>query len=201
MPASPIAPASPLESGDARLLFIRHGSAMRMTEDLRDPGLTARGRDEAAATASQLAVALAGMNPHLLASPLARTQETAAIIGAAIGCRAVPAPAFAEVPWTDGQPVVSRAADITDWLGRGWGDMPAAQQRWAGDVVAAARQLTGLVVVVSHFVPINVMVGHARGSDRVLEFRPRPASVTVITRNGGDFAIESLGSEDETLFA
>ncbi|WP_372056514.1 histidine phosphatase family protein [Tistrella mobilis] len=184
-----------------RLLFVRHGTATRMTEELRDPPLAPRGREEAAETAAHLAALLAGQRPRLLASPLARTTETATIIGAALGLAPEPAAAFAEIPWTDGQPVISRAADIKDWLGRFWGDMPTAQRAWAAGVVEAAHALSGLVVVVSHFVPINVLVGHARGSDRVLEFRPRPASVTIFNRGPDGLMVEALGAEDETLFA
>ncbi|HZD26542.1 MAG TPA: histidine phosphatase family protein, partial [Alphaproteobacteria bacterium] len=53
-------------------------------------------------------------------------------------------------------------------------------------------------VVVSHFVAINVAVGHALGDDRVVQFRPDNGSITVLESDGARLSVVELGAEAET---
>ena len=62
----------------------------------------------------------------------------------------------------------------------------------------ALFDLKGDTVVVSHYVAINVAVGHARRDDRVTCFRPENCSCTVLDSDGKDFRIVALGSEAAT---
>ena len=190
----------------ADLLVLRHGAAAPATDGDRDPGLSLRGRAQAAiaaeAVVERLGAIAGGSGPvRLLASPLRRTHQTAAIIAARIGCAVEVVPAFAEIPWRGAQPVVERGADVRDWMTRTWPDMPAPQRAWRDGVLAAVRSIDGVAVIATHFVPLNVLVGAARGSDRVLLFRPAHAALNQFRRVGPDLHVRALGPEQPDMFA
>jgi hypothetical protein len=50
-------------------------------------------------------------------------------------------------------------------------------------------------VVFSHFVPVNVLTGHATRSDRVACFLPDHTSVTVFETAGNDIRLVERGRE------
>jgi broad specificity phosphatase PhoE len=80
----------------ARLICLRHAEAERTTTQrtgLPDPSLTARGRDQAAAAASRLRHARAGM---VYASPAIRSRQTAAIIAEQLSLQVAVLPALSE---------------------------------------------------------------------------------------------------------
>ena len=190
----------------AELLVLRHAEAGRATDQDRDPGLSPRGLDQALSAADAVAERLAAMacGPapvRVLTSPLRRAWQTAAAIAAQIGRPVEPAPAFAEIPWRGVQPVIDRSADIADWMTRSWPDLPPPQRTWRDGVLSAARSIDGTAVVVTHFVPLNVLLGAALGSDRVLVFRPANASLTGFGRTGGELHLRSLGDEQPDMFA
>ena len=53
-------------------------------------------------------------------------------------------------------------------------------------------------VIFSHFIAINVAVGHATGEDRVRVFRPDNGSITTFETDGGTLRLITLGREAET---
>jgi broad specificity phosphatase PhoE len=52
-------------------------------------------------------------------------------------------------------------------------------------------------VVFTHFVAINVAVGHALGDDRITNFRPANCSCSLLEVQGEHFRILQLGAEQE----
>lgn len=66
-----------------RLYILRHGEAERHSHQDESRELTARGRAEVAATADYLATK--GACPLIVASPLVRAQQTAAIVAGRLG--------------------------------------------------------------------------------------------------------------------
>ena len=76
-----------------------------------------------------------------------------------------------------------------------WSDLGRDLQVWRMGVVKALRALDTEVVVFSHFIAINVVVGAATGDDRVVCFWPDNGSVTTVDVDGYRLSIVERGSE------
>lgn len=179
----------------ARLILMRHGEAAPVTDEDHDPGLTARGRLQAAAQAGRLT----DLAPdRVVSSPLRRTRETAgkACPGHSISID----PRYAELPWPHSQTASQRHAAITTYLAAHWRDMEPDLLEWRERLIGAACAETGCVAIISHFVAINVLVGAALGEDRITLFRPDNASITILRVEGRRLHLEAMGLENEALF-
>jgi len=120
----------------APIFVLRHGETVWNTElrlqGSRDSPLTARGRTQALrmGTALRQALAIEGHDPatlDLVASPLGRTQETAAIVGAALGLDGAgwrSDARLAELRYGDWEGLRVREID---------GLVPGAMARWRAD--------------------------------------------------------------------
>ncbi len=183
--------------GDRFVVLVRHGEAAAGWDGDADPGLSDRGRAQAARAAVDLA-ALAGT--PVVASPLRRTRETAAPIAAALGVDVVLDAAVGEVV----APAPFAALDRRGpWLrqlmaGR-WVDAGGQLVTWRQGVVSALEALPGDTVVVTHFVAINAAVGAALGDDRVVTFRPGNCSQTVLRIGRDGTTVARLGDEADTV--
>ena len=82
------------------LFLVRHGEAAAGYAQHRDPGLSTLGAEQAAVAAQRL-TALNLSAPKLLASPLARAQETAAPFAETLGLRPQLETRISEIPAPD----------------------------------------------------------------------------------------------------
>lgn len=169
---------------------MRHGHAARGWGEDPDPGLD----DVGVTQAEAMADALESVGPlQIVVSPLRRTRETAAALERRWGVTAVVDPAVGEIE--------SPTLDLTErdkWLRAlmqgSWSDAPDLDA-WRHGVLDALRRITTDSVVVSHFVAINVAVGHATADDRVLCVMPDNCSRTVIDVDGDRFTVVELGDQ------
>lgn len=170
----------------ALIHLVRHGEpAAAWGGPEADPGLSARGREQAQAAARTLN----GLGPLLaLSSPLRRCRETAAafVDDAAIE------PAVAEVPTPDG--VTDRRAWLTDFMGGRWSDA-SSLLAWRGALIARLIGIRAPSVIFTHFVAINAAVGAARDDARVLQFQPDHCSVTTLETDGSRLRLVRVGDE------
>jgi broad specificity phosphatase PhoE len=178
----------------ANLYLVRHGDASTTWDPSNfDPGLSELGRAQAEARAEQLA----DKGPlALLSSPLRRARDTAATL---------------ERRWKTVATVDARIGEIQapgiapehrrEWLKavlqRRWCELGEPFERWRRDVSQALLEITQDTVVFTHFVAINVAVGHALGSDSITNFRPANCSCTLLEVQGKHFRIVELGQEQE----
>jgi len=183
----------------AMLYLVRHGKAAAGWSEDPDPGLDDTGRAQAEARAQDLAKRFADRKPlQVVTSPLKRCRETAAALCGLWGVEPTVVPAVAEIP--------SPTEDLqarTDWLraamaGR-WSDLEAPYQAWRMNVVRALADLPQDTVVFSHFIAINVAVGQAVGSDKVVEFRPDNCSLTIMQTVADELRLVEKGAEAETV--
>jgi broad specificity phosphatase PhoE/ribonuclease HI len=182
-----------------RVILVRHGETPH-TVDKRfsgaggaDPGLNETGQAQALAAASYLSIV--GGVDALLCSPMRRTRETAAAIGAALRLEPVVSEGwqecsfgdwdgytFAEVQrkwpdqlnaWLESTGVAPPAGESFDQVGR--------RVRMARDAVLSAYP-GKTVVVVTHVTPIKLMVRSVLQAPMGSIFRMelRPASVTEV---------------------
>jgi broad specificity phosphatase PhoE len=183
--------------GDRYVVLVRHGEAAAGWDGDADPGLSDRGRAQAARAAVDLA---AVTGTPVVASPLRRTRETAAPIAAALGVDVVVDAAVGEVV---APPPFAALDQRGPWLrgfmaGR-WADAGADLEAWRAGVVSALEALPGDTVVVTHFVAINAAVGAALGDDRVVTFRPGNCSRTVLRIGADGTTVARLGDEADTV--
>jgi len=196
------------------LLLVRHAEPVRIDEgDIEgpaDPGLTARGVDQATRLGAWLA---ADGVDAIVTSPLRRARETAAPLAAALGLEPEVEPGVAEYDAAAGHyiPIEElRAAKDERWYatieGR-WADVggvdPVEFQR---QVVPAldeliARHAGSRVAVMTHGGVINVFLAHVLGIDRLLWFHPEYTSISrVHAARSGPRSVATI-NETAHLFA
>ncbi|CAA9228162.1 MAG: hypothetical protein AVDCRST_MAG50-1629 [uncultured Acidimicrobiales bacterium] len=79
-----------------------------------------------------------------------------------------------------------------------WTGQPAELLGWRDRVVDALLALETDTVVMSHFVAINVAVGHAMADARVVSCSPDNCSVTELRNDGGQLQVVELGGQAVT---
>lgn len=174
----------------ARLRLVRHGEAS--AADAGDPGLSVRGIRQAL----DLPATMTGTPERLVASPLIRARETALPLAAAFALERRIEPDYGELPWRDGQTAAERADEIARMIGASWMDLDADRRGWRARLIDRALSESGDVVIVSHFVAINALVGLATGDDRAVIFHPATASVTEFALGAdGGLEVVSLGTQ------
>jgi broad specificity phosphatase PhoE len=166
---------------------VRHGHAAAAWGEHPDPGLSDLGRTQAEAMAD----ALEPFGPlPILVSPMQRTRETAAALELRWDATATVDAAVGEIP--------TPTTGDSGWLRRvmqgTWSDSHEFAA-WRSGVIARLAAVTGDTVVVSHFVAINVAVGHALGDDRAVCFMPENCSRTVLEIDGDRFSLVELGEQ------
>lgn len=184
------------------IVLVRHGvtqhtSAKRFSGGLGgdNPPLSDEGLAQARAAADWLA-GLGDRVDAVLASPVRRTRETAAVVAEALGLPVEEEPGFAEMEFGewDGLTFLEVAerdqAGLDAWLGDldvpppGGESFRQVQQRvLAGLDRVLAEHAGRTVVVVSHVTPIKTLVAHAMGAPLGAVFRMElsPASISVVS--------------------
>jgi broad specificity phosphatase PhoE len=186
------------------LYVIRHGRVVSNPVDKDNPELSPDGREQAEAVATELHALVPGALPILI-SPLLRCRETAAPLSAMWGVKPLVEPRVAEIP---GPPASAMPRD--EWLRRAlaaeWpeliqlartlqGGYDAALVSWRKGVLDAALARDCDTVIFSHFVPVNVLTGHATRSERVACFRPDHTSITIFDTLGAQIRLIERGRE------
>lgn len=174
--------------------LVRHGEAAAGFGEDHDPGLSARGTEQALAVAAALAPS--GPLP-IVVSPLTRCRETAAVLAERWAVEPVVDARVGEIVAPDPD-LALRTAWLRRALGGTWGDLEDTHGQWRATVLDALGSIERETVVFTHFVAINVAVGAATDRPDVVCFTPDNCSVTVLANDGGALSLVSLGAERET---
>lgn len=177
-----------------RLYLVRHARPAGTFTEARDPGLDPAGLAQAEA----LAARLGPLGPlPIVTSPLRRTRETAAPLEMRWRHRARIEPAVAEIPSCEDD-LARRGEWLRGVMAGRWSEQVPDLRAWRAAVVDALCAISETSVVVSHYVAINVALGHATGDDRVLCFAPDHCSVTIIDAANGTLSLVERGAEAAT---
>ncbi|MGK2739920.1 histidine phosphatase family protein [Tepidicaulis sp. LMO-SS28] len=191
----------------ARIYMIRHGKAAAGWDSDPDPGLDDLGRTQSEAAAQDIMQREQIALP-ILSSPLRRCRETAAPLAAAWKFEPVIETRVAEVPsptddleergrWLRGV-MAGTWAEAVPSSGGAHTAYDTKLLTWRQSVVDALLELKEDTVIFSHFIAINVAVGHALEDPRVISFRPDNGSVTVFETKGDTLALIEKGREADT---
>jgi broad specificity phosphatase PhoE len=187
-----------------RIYMIRHGKAAAGWGQDADPPLDATGRDQAIAMVEALQNLVSGPLP-ILTSPLRRCQETAMPLAQAWQTHPRIEPRLRELP--------SPMSDLSlrvEWLRRvmrgGWPSLERDPESVGTDFLAWREGILSLltqgfktdIVMVSHFIAINVAHGAAAGHNRVVGFQPDNCSITIFESDGTRLSCIAKGVEAET---
>ena len=183
----------------ARLFLIRHGEPEAQWGGVHDdPGLSERGRQQAA----EAGQTLAREGPLALrSSPMRRCRETMAPYLQLMGCsEAELDPRFGEVATPPG------VGDRRVWLmenfpwragsaARDWRAMAPDLRSWRERVLSAAAAIGQDTAVFTHFIATNVIVGAAMERTQTIVFRPDYASISELDVRDGLIRVRRLGQE------
>ncbi|MFL6623822.1 MAG: histidine phosphatase family protein [Sulfurifustis sp.] len=176
------------------LYLVRHGRAAANWESDLDPGLDPSGHEQARAAAATLAP----LGPlRLLVSPMARTRETAAPLAEAWRIAPIIEPRVSEIPST-ALDLKARGRWLREIALRNWADLDPRLRTWRANVLTALNEATEDVVVVTHYIAINVAAGAATGNDRVVSFNPDYCSVTILRTTGKGLELVQHGAQGQT---
>ena len=177
----------------AKLYFVRHGKAAAGFGDHADPGLDETGRLQA----NKIAERLGQLPPmRIISSPLLRARETANPLCELWNTQADIEPAIAEIP-SPRLDLAQRSAWLGGVMQDTWNNLDADLHSWRDNMIAYLLSLEEDCVLFSHFIAINVAVGHANKDGRMISFRPDNTSCTILS-NDGSLRIIELGAEAET---
>jgi len=177
-----------------KLYLVRHGQAQAGWGEDLDPGLSVIGRGQA----KRVAEKIASLGPlEIITSPLARARETAAPLAERWKKRPRLEERVGEIPSP-----TSNLSERLQWLipvmAARWPKLGPELHAWRSGVLAALAELASDAVVFTHFIAINVAVGQATGSDRVVSFRPANGSITILEVKKEILAVVELGDQAET---
>jgi probable phosphoglycerate mutase len=179
-----------------KIFLVRHGEAAAPWHEADDPGLSERGREQAAATGERLRAQLAP-GVRLISSPMLRARETALPLSEALGAKVAVNEAFREIPTP--VPVDGRR----DWLRaiarQRWSEQHDMVRAWHRAVLEELQQLREPAIVFTHFMVLNAIVGALTAKDRVVCFLPENASVTTLQWTGDALQLVELGQEHRMI--
>lgn len=178
-----------------RIYLVRHGEAAASWQEADDPGLSERGRQQAAATAEEL---MGRIEPdvQLISSPMQRAQETSRPLALRLDRDVTLVDAFREIP----TPVA--LAERQSWLKsvarQTWSEQHALVCEWRQSLLAQLRNIRHPTVVFTHFMVLNAIVADLSARDRVVCYLPDNASITTLQWSEDQLQVVELGRELKT---
>lgn len=178
--------------------LVRHGRAAAGWDVDPDPGLDDVGHQQAAATAASLAELDRRV---IVSSPLRRCRETASHLARIWGDVPITIEsAVAEIPSPEGIPMGERVPWLRRTMAGSWAELDPRYLDFRDGVVSWLRERREPTVVFSHFIAINVVIGHCLGDDRLVIDSLDNASVTVVeVADDGRLRLVERGRQAETL--
>lgn len=179
-----------------KIYLVRHGEASASWQEAENPGLSERGRLQAAATAEQL-LELVDPAIQLVSSPMLRARQTAQPLSQNLGAEVSIIEAFREIPTPVSLP--ERQAWLKSVARQSWGEQHEMVRAWHRSLLQELRQIRQPTVVFTHFMVLNAIVGALSAKDRVVCFLPDNASVTTLQWSDETLQVVELGRELKTI--
>jgi broad specificity phosphatase PhoE len=178
------------------IFLVRHGEAAASWGQSSDPGLSELGVQQAQQAAQSLCDVVSA-DIQLVSSPLSRALETAAPLAEMLALPVQVDEAYREVP----SPVAlaERQTWLRGFMQQHWHEQPDSLCVWRDTALERLQALQRPVVVFTHFLVLNAIVGHLLERSETLCFWPDNASITRLRHTGAGLELVSLGQELETV--
>lgn len=177
------------------IYLVRHGEAAASWGQEADPGLSELGQRQAEQAAQTLHPCI-GDDTRLISSPLARALETAAPLAALIGGPVARDDVFREIP--SPVPLAERQPWLRNFMQQQWQEQGEALLQWRSAALQRLLELDSPLVVFTHFLVINAVVGQVLQRPETLCFWPDNGSITHLRRSGAALELVALGDEMAT---
>jgi broad specificity phosphatase PhoE len=179
------------------IYLVRHGEAAASWGQSPDPGLSELGRVQAHNTAHALRPLLADTEPALISSPLARALETAAPLAATLGLTVQVNDTFREIQAP--VPLADRQTWLRQFMQERWDEQPESLHTWRDGPRRELLALHTTVVIFTHFLVINAVVGQIRGEEATLCCWPDNGSITHLRSGDNGLELVALGEQMKTM--
>jgi len=178
------------------IYLVRHGEAAATWGQEPDPGLSELGRQQAEKAAEYLYRRI-GDDTRLISSPLARALETAAPLATLTGKAVGQEDVFREIP--SPVPLAERQDWLRNFMQQQWDEQDEALRQWRSASLRRLLELDSPLVIFTHFLVINAVVGQVLQRPETLCFWPGNGSITHLRRSNNKLELLALGDEIETL--
>ena len=179
------------------IYLVRHGEAAASWGQAADPGLSPLGHEQAIAAARTLQPLLAGDAVQLISSPLARARETSAPLASELGQTVTIDTAFTEIKAP--VPLAERQPWLRQFMAQRWDQQPQSLHQWRDQALMQLIAFDSTVVVFTHFLVINAVVGDILAVPETLCCWPDNGSITQLRKNGRRLELVALGEQMLTV--
>lgn len=185
-----------------KIYIVRHGEAAASWGEDIDPPLSEKGRQQASEAAHSIAKLIPDMNGvQCISSPIKRAHETAGFFSESQKKAIVIEPRVAEIP-SPGKTLKDRMPWLREVMRSDWNTLSPELTQWRQDCIDFVLSLQADSVIFSHYIAINVLIGHCQKDDRVISYHPDNCSIHQFevsqTENGRALSIIELGTQAST---
>lgn len=177
------------------IYLVRHGEAAASWGQEADPGLSELGRQQAENAAADLYRRIDD-DTRLISSPLVRALETAAPLAALTGKKVGQENVFREIP--SPVPLAERQDWLRNFMQQQWDGQDEALCQWRSASLRRLLELDSPLVIFTHFLVINAVVGQVLQRPETLCFWPDNGSITHLRHSNNKLELLALGDEIET---
>ena len=183
-----------------QIALVRHGRASGGWDTALDPELDDLGHSQARDVANELDQIFVGKEVEIISSPLLRCQQTASAFAK---LRVLPVRVCTEVteiPSPNGVAMAERVAWLREVMQGRWSDLDENYLVFRDRLVEFVRAIERDMVIFSHFVAINAVIGALTNDDRLVIRSLDNCSVTLLECDAkGKLRIAQSGHEADTL--
>ena len=180
----------------SHIILVRHGEASAEWSAHLDPGLSAKGREQAKNSGKSLVNELSCY--QLLSSPKKRAIETMEIMNKGYKNSFELDHRFIEIPSSN-----IDADKKKEWLVSIFTtpieELPETVTKWRNKLIDWLKDAEGNFIVTTHFMVINALVSHITTNDVISYFHPDYASRTEIVIRNGELTQLILGDDKKTV--
>jgi broad specificity phosphatase PhoE len=178
------------------IYLVRHGEASASWGESQDPGLSVLGWQQARESAALLLPSV-GQDTMILSSPLLRARQTAEPLASQLRIEVQEVEAFREIPAP--VPLAQRQLWLREFMHQDWNRQDNALKAWRNAAIEHLLGVDRVVVVFTHFLVINAVIGHVMDSAATLCFWPANGSVTRLRRVGSRLELIELGEQLDSI--
>lgn len=180
-----------------QIYLVRHGQAEAGWDQDINPPLSKLGQQQAQMAAKVLCESIANIKDfQCIASPIKRAHETAQYFANAAKKEIIIENRVAEIP-SPMQDLQERMPWLMSVMKDEWPNLSPALNAWRNDCIAFICSLKQDSIIFSHYIAINVMIGHCQHNEQVISYHPDNCSIHHF-ENEPQLHIVSLGKQAET---